>query len=141
MSNNNPLVVKQIKNFQFEVDFGKFQLRCDQPIKNGGDEEFPNPTQMFIATTGLCLGTYAQFFARKNGIDLSNFRLEIYVEFNEKPYYIKKFYYKIKMPGLDKKLRRKFEAFVNKCTLTQTLKNGPEIEKEFIYEIENEGSC
>lgn len=122
-----------IKNMTFEVENGPMKWRCDQPKSGGGDGDYPNPSEMFIGSIGMCAATYAGFFYKREEIDMTGFSIDISYETLEKPKRYGNVVLKIHSPHIPEEKRKKYEKFVESCIVGQTVADAVNLKEEFFY--------
>jgi organic hydroperoxide reductase OsmC/OhrA len=49
-----------------------FEIRADEPVKAGGDDTGPQPTELFLASLASCFTLALVHVARKRGIELAD---------------------------------------------------------------------
>ncbi len=122
-----------IENLTFEVENGPVTWRCDQPADNGGDGNYPNPSEMFIGSIAMCAATYAGFFYKREKIDMTGFSIEISYETVGQPKQYGNVVLSITSPNVPEEKRKKYEKFVDSCIVGQTVKDAVNLKEEFIY--------
>jgi putative redox protein len=45
---------------RFELGMRGHRLTCDQPLADGGDDQGPTPTELFVGSLAACVGFYAR---------------------------------------------------------------------------------
>ena len=68
---------KLIKGLQVESTARQFTLRMDEPESLGGTDTGINPVEAMLTALGSCITIVAAAFAKSQGIDLQNFRVEL----------------------------------------------------------------
>jgi organic hydroperoxide reductase OsmC/OhrA len=128
----------QVRDFQFRVRFDKEQfaeLWMDEPPPLGGDKA-PNASRILAAAVGNCLSASLLFCARKSRSNLSAIHTDVSVELarNEKGRMrIGKIRVQIdpKSGGEDQsKMDRCLELFEDFCVVTQSVRQGIDVEVE-----------
>ncbi len=75
-TNNDVMKIYFEKNKQVFADTGDFVIKTDQPEKAGGDDEYPAPFKLFLASLGTCAGIYIKNFCDSRNIDASEITIE-----------------------------------------------------------------
>ena len=70
-------------NKKIDVAFNNFKIKTDQAKENGGDENAPEPFDVFISSLGTCAGIYAKSFCDVRKLSTGNMHLFIDVVFKE----------------------------------------------------------
>jgi putative redox protein len=55
--------------------FRGFEVKTDQPVKNGGTETAPAPFDLFLASIGTCAGIYVKSFCDNRQIPTEGIKL------------------------------------------------------------------
>jgi ribosomal protein S12 methylthiotransferase accessory factor len=64
------------------VNYKDFIIKTDQPIKNGGENSYPEPFSLFIASIGACIGFYILSFCQERNIPTN--KIELLLETKKK---------------------------------------------------------
>jgi len=122
-----------IDNMIFEISNGSVKYRCDQPVDNGGNGDYPNPSELFIGSIAMCAATYAGFFYKREGILMEGFNIDISYGVFERPRRYGDVVLKIYSPNIPEKKRKKYERMVGMCTVGNTIHDAVNLKEEFIY--------
>jgi uncharacterized OsmC-like protein len=135
--------VDYIKNMTIKTTMndGELVFYADQPVKDGGDGKYPTPSDYFLASIPMCASTYAIFFYKRHNLDMTGHYIDVEYSVSkrkdEKTGKPKRVYspiiLKIYSPNVPEDLREKYETFVNKCIVANSVETTIEIQKEFIY--------
>jgi len=68
---------KLVKGLQVDNQVRDFSIRMDEPESLGGTDTGMNPVEALLAALGSCQVIVAGAFAKSQGIDLQDFRVEI----------------------------------------------------------------
>jgi len=68
--------------FQVDVTAGQFAVRVDEPETSGGTDTGPQPTDYLLASVASCFAMSLAWGARKRGIDLSPFEVNVTAEYD-----------------------------------------------------------
>ncbi len=71
------------ENKKVEAHHKGFVIKTDQSLKAGGDNEYPAPFDLFLASIGTCAGFYVKDFCNLRKIDVSDIKLELKTHRNE----------------------------------------------------------
>jgi len=61
--------------FKTEAKVRKHVIKSDQDCESDGEDCNPNPSEYFLASTGLCVAHYINAFCKKRDIDTSKIRI------------------------------------------------------------------
>jgi len=125
--------IDRVNGFRFKATVGGFTVYSDQPEDNGGNNEDLNPTDLFVTSAGLCVATYAQFYAQKAGLDFKKFSIDIDYNVEKGPYRVDNIIININASEVPEKDRKRFESFVEKCLVTVSISRGIVVKKQFLY--------
>ena len=62
---------------KYAIDIRGHQVRVDQPLDEGGDDTAPTPTELFVASLGLCVAFYAGRFLDRHGVDRTGLAVDV----------------------------------------------------------------
>jgi uncharacterized OsmC-like protein len=65
----DPMAVHPIGGDKYAIDIRGHRVHVDQPLNAGGDDTAPTPTELFVASLGLCVAFHAGRFLDRHGID------------------------------------------------------------------------
>ena len=71
------MAVSPIGGDKYAMDIRGHQVRVDQPLNAGGDDTAPTPTELFVASLGLCVAFHAGRFLDRHGIDRTGFGVQV----------------------------------------------------------------
>jgi putative redox protein len=71
------IAVHPIGGDKYAIDIRGHQVRVDQPLEAGGDDTAPTPTELFVASLGLCVAFYAGRFLDRHGIDRTGLAVQV----------------------------------------------------------------
>ena len=71
------MAVYPIGGDKYAIDIRGHQVRVDQPLDEGGDDTAPTPTELFVASLGLCVAFYAGRFLDRHGIDRTGLAVQV----------------------------------------------------------------
>lgn len=87
------------KSKQVVADLGDFVVKTDQPVEGGGDNEFPAPFSLFLASLGTCAGIFIKGFCDQRQLDASQITIDQDMAYNPAKGYIDKFQMIINVPA------------------------------------------
>jgi putative redox protein len=73
----DPMVVYPIGGDKYSIDIRGHQVGVDQPLDAGGEDTAPTPTELFVASLGLCVAFYAGRFLDRHGIDRAGLAVQV----------------------------------------------------------------
>ena len=111
-----------------EAQIREFTVLTDQIEKVGGENEAPNPFELFLASIGTCAGFYVQAFCRKRDIPTDGIELSMSFDRNEETRLIQRITISISFP--DSFPQQYISACIKsaeQCTVKKHLQNPPEV--------------
>lgn len=87
------------KNKQVFAEEENLVIKTDQLEKEGGDNEYPEPFKLFLASLGTCAGVNIKNFCDERNIDSSEISLEQKMKYHPEKRIISEFKLKIFVPG------------------------------------------
>jgi uncharacterized OsmC-like protein len=121
------IIVSYAEGSIINAGFGKFHVKADSSIKNGGEELFPEPADYFFASMALCAGYYLQSFCKARDISTDG----ITITQNSHPSggenrFQKNIGLVISLPKeFPEKYRKSLTAVVSGCTVKKMIEAAP----------------
>ncbi|WP_405653427.1 OsmC family protein [Streptomyces sp. NBC_00019] len=116
----------------YALDIHGHRLQVDQPIEAGGTDTAPTPTELFAASLATCVAFYAGRFLHRHG--LSRTGLRVRTEFTmatDFPARVASLRVTVvPPPELPEKRRAALLAVTSRCTVHNTLRQPPGIDRE-----------
>jgi uncharacterized OsmC-like protein len=123
------LSVTHQNNDRFQLRVRGHRLLCDQPLADGGDDQGPTPTELFVASLAACVGFYARRFLARHHLEAAGLRVEaVYTMSPDRPARVDTITLRLLVPGpLEPNRRRALLAVVDHCTVHNSLRTPPEV--------------
>jgi uncharacterized OsmC-like protein len=123
------LSVTHQNNDRFQLRVRGHRLTCDQPLADGGDDQGPTPTELFVASLAACAGFYARRFLARHHLDAAGLRVEAaYTMSPDRPARVDTITLRLLLPQpLEENRRRALLAVVDHCTVHNSLRTPPEV--------------
>jgi putative redox protein len=113
---------------RFEIEVRGHLLTVDQPVRDGGEDTAPTPTELFVASIGSCVAFYARRFLARHGIDADGLEVSCDYKMAAHPARVGEITIRIMPPaGLPDERRDAFLAVASHCTVHNTLAEPPSI--------------
>jgi putative redox protein len=114
---------------RFELQVRGHRLLCDQPETNGGTDQGPTPTEVFVASLAACVGFYARRFLARHHLDAAGLRVEATFTMSaDRPARVATITLRLLLPQpLEANRRRALLAVVDHCTVHNSLRIPPEV--------------
>ena len=114
---------------RFQLQVRSHQLTCDQPSADGGGDQGPTPTELFVASLAACVGFYARRFLARHHLEAAGLRVEAaYTIRPGRPARVATITLRLLLPQpLEEHRRRALLAVVEHCTVHNSLRTPPEV--------------
>ena len=114
---------------RFQLEVRGHQLLCDQPLADGGTDQGPTPTELFVASLAACVGFYARRFLARHHLDTAGLRVEAAFTMSpDRPARVDTITLQLLVPGpLEPNRRRALLAVVDHCTVHNSIRTPPEV--------------
>jgi len=122
--------VSLLEGQQLKAKFGQHEIVSDQSINAGGNEEYPEPFDYFLASMPLCAAFYIRKFCEQrnistDGISLVQHHENVAVEDK----YKKRIAIEVELPDdFPKKYQKALIASANTCTVKKVIQAMPDFE-------------
>ncbi len=104
-------------------------IKTDQPVENGGANEFPSPFELYLASIGTCSGIYVKSFCDNRKITTDGIRIMQTAEFDKStglPFQIK---IEIKLPpGFPEEYKDALVKVAKMCKVEKSILTPPRFE-------------
>jgi putative redox protein len=124
----NPSVAHQTGD-RFQLQVRGHRLTCDQPAADGGTDQGPTPTELFVASLAACVGFYARRFLARHHLDADGLRVEAaFTRSPDRPARVDRITLRLLLPHpLEENRRQALLAVVEHCTVHNSLRTPPEV--------------
>lgn len=103
------------------------EVTTDQPVKDGGADTGPTPTELFVASLAACVGHYAQRFLRRHGMSTEGLRVSCDYSWAENPHRVGAIDLVVTAPGLVDAKREAFARVIDHCAVHTSITHAPAI--------------
>jgi len=116
------------------VLIGSHRVTVDQPVRDGGEDLGPTPTQLFVASLAACVEYYASRFLVRHDIDPEGLRVECLFEMaHEPPARVASIRLRVlPPPGFPAARRSALAAVVQHCTVHNSIVEAPVVEFDVV---------
>jgi putative redox protein len=114
---------------RFELQVRGHRLTCDQPVADGGTDQGPTPTELFVGSLAACVAFYARRFLARHHLDAAGLRVQAtYTMSPDRPARVDTITLQLLLPHpLEENRRRALVAVVDHCTVHNSLRSPPEV--------------
>ena len=114
---------------RFQLQVRGHRLTCDQPVADGGTDQGPTPTELFVASLAACVAFYARRFLARHHLDTDGLRVEAAFTMSpDRPARVATITLRLLVPGpLEENRRRALLAVVDHCTVHNSIRTPPEV--------------
>ena len=114
---------------RFALQVRGHRLVCDQPLAEGGGDQGPTPTELFVASLAACVAHYARRFLARHDLDPGGLRVDAdFTMSTDRPARVDTITLRLIIPQpLDPNRRRALLAVVDHCTVHNSLRTPPEV--------------
>src|SRR5665648_63111 len=128
VADGRPMRVEHRGGDRFDISVRGHIITVDQPVKDGGDDTAPTPTELFIASLASCVAFYARRYLARHSLPTDGLAVEATFDMGAKP---------ARVAGIDVRLivpegvpAERFDALLavaGHCTVHNTLTSEPEV--------------
>src|SRR5918994_4088220 len=114
---------------RFQLQVRGHRLTCDQPPADGGTDQGPTPTELFVASLAACVGFYARRFLARHHLDAAGLRVEAAFTMSpDRPARVATITLRLLLPQpLEEHRRRALLADVKHCPIHNSLRIPPQV--------------
>ena len=123
-----PMRVEHRGGDKFDINIRGHVVRVDQPVKDGGDDTAPTPTELFIASLASCVAFYARRYLARHNLPTDGLAVEATFDMGAKPARVAGIDVRLIVPeGVPAERRDALLAVATHCTVHNTLTTEPEV--------------
>ncbi len=124
------MTVIHLSGDRFEVQVRGHRLVVDQPVADGGTDQGPTPTELFVASLGACVAFYAERFLRRHGLPSDRLRVECRSAMSaDRPARVATIGLRLTgLPDLPPNRRDGLLAVAGRCTVHNSIRQAPDID-------------
>jgi putative redox protein len=114
---------------RFELQVRGHRLLCDQPLTDGGGDQGPTPTELFVGSLAACVAFYARRFLARHDLASGGLRVEAHFTMStDRPARVDTITLRLDIPQpLEENRRRALLAVVDHCTVHNSIRTPPDV--------------
>jgi putative redox protein len=114
---------------RFQLQVRGHRVLCDQPLADGGTDQGPTPTELFVGSLAACVAFYARRFLARHDLDAAGLRVEAAFTMSaDRPARVATITLRLLLPQpLAPNRRKALLAVVDHCTVHNSLRTPPEV--------------
>jgi LmbE family N-acetylglucosaminyl deacetylase/uncharacterized OsmC-like protein len=127
-ADGRPMRVEYRGGDQFDINVRGHIITVDQPVKDGGEDTAPTPTELFIASLASCVGFYARRYLARHNLPTEGLAVEATFAMGSKPARVAGIEVRLVVPdGVPAERLDALLAVASHCTVHNTLESTPEV--------------
>ena len=123
-----PMRVEHRGGDKFDINIRGHVVRVDQPVKDGGEDTGPTPTELFIASLASCVAFYARRYLARHDLPTDGLAVEATFEMGSRPARVAGIEVRLIVPeGVPAERLDALLAVASHCTVHNTVDSTPEV--------------
>ena len=123
-----PMRVEYRGGDQFDINVRGHIISVDQPVRDGGDDTAPTPTELFIASLASCVAFYARRYLKRHDLPTGGLAVESTFEMGSRPARVAGIDLRLILPeGVPPERLDALLAVATHCTVHNTLESTPDV--------------
>lgn len=122
------MAVRHLQGDQFAIEVRGHTIVVDQPVADGGQDEAPTPTELFLAGLAGCVAFYARRYLARHNLDSDGLAVSLEYTMGQRPARVSDVRVVLTPPpSLPADRREAFLAVASHCTVHNSLAQPPEV--------------
>ena len=122
------MVISWVEGVRLAAEVRNHRVLVDQPLEEGGQDQGVTPVEMFIASLGTCIGSYAVRFFQRHKIPTSGLKIGMEWSYAEQPHRIGTLTSRVYLPiKLDLAMRERLQKVMEGCTVHNSITIAPTV--------------
>jgi LmbE family N-acetylglucosaminyl deacetylase/uncharacterized OsmC-like protein len=127
-ADRRPLRVEHRGGDQFDINVRGHIISVDQPVKDGGEDTAPTPTELFVASLASCVAFYARRYLARHNLPTDGLAVEATFDMGSRPARVSGIDMRLIVPdGVPPERRDPLLAVATHCTVHNTLATTPDV--------------
>ncbi len=123
--------VEHVAGDRFDIGVRSHVLTVDQPVADGGADEGPTPTELFVASLAACVGFYVRRFLLRHGLEEAGLQVRARFTMAQHPARVGAITVAVALPsGIPAEQLPALRAVASHCTVHNSLVAAPEVHIE-----------
>jgi len=115
----------------FEIAIRDHLVHVDQPVKDGGSDAAPTPTELFVAALASCVAHYARRYLVRHGLPTDGLSVAATFTMADRPARVGQITVSVTVPkAVPEERRAALLAVASHCTVHNSLEQPPEVSIE-----------
>jgi uncharacterized OsmC-like protein len=120
--------VSHLGGDRFEITVRQHHLEVDQPLSDGGEDQAPTPTELFVSSLAACVAFYARRYLARHDLPTDDLAVHANFTMASRPARVGQITLHIALPaGIPEDKRDALLAVATHCTIHNTLNTPPKI--------------
>jgi putative redox protein len=133
MSSSETIRVRHLEGDEFTIAVRHHLLRVDQPLKDGGADHAPTPTELFVSSLAACVAFYVRRFLHRHGLATEGLVVDAIHSFATNPARVGSITIAIRLPNAVPDERHPaLLAVARHCAVHNTLQQPPEVRIDLV---------
>lgn len=127
-ADGRPMRVEHRGGDQFDISVRGHIITVDQPVKDGGDDTAPTPTELFVASLASCVAFYARRYLARHNLPTEGLAVEATFDMGSRPARVAGITLRVILPdGVPAERRDPLLAVATHCTVHNSLESTPDV--------------
>ena len=127
-ADGQPMRVAHRGGDKFDINVRGHTITVDQPVRDGGDDTAPTPTELFIASLASCVAFYARRYLARHNLPTDGLAVEATFDMGSRPARVSGIDLRLIVPdGVPAERLDPLLAVATHCTVHNTLATAPEV--------------
>lgn len=133
LENKMRIEVAMLEGQKLEASFGEHKVISDQSVNVGGNAEYPEPFDYFLASMPLCAAFYIRKFCEQRDISTEGITVVQNNHNVQEDKYKKSFEIEVSLPNtFPEKYKKALIASANTCTVKKVIQAVPEFNIQIV---------
>ena len=123
------VLVRHLDGDRFAIGVRDHVVTVDQPVRDGGADTAPTPTELFVASLTSCVAYYAKRYLQRHGLPTEGLVVRADWDLGVRPSRVSDVRIRVDLPdGVPAERREPLLAVASHCTVHNSLEQPPAVE-------------